>query len=43
MNKCPTCGKAQVSFKYIRPWEKNAPPAKEAIYIVDIQDEARVH
>ena len=32
-------GTIKVYFKYIRPWEKNAPPAKEAIYIVDIQDE----
>ena len=36
-------GTIKVYFKYIRPWEKNAPPAKEAIYIVGIQDEARVH
>lgn len=32
-------GKAHISFKYIRPWEKNTPPVKEAVYIVDIQSQ----
>ncbi len=31
-------GKAQISFKYIRSWEKDTPPVKEAKYMVDIQD-----
>ena len=31
-------GKTQISFKYIRPWEKDIPPVKEAVYIVDIQN-----
>ena len=31
-------GKKQISFKYIRPWEKDIPPVKEAVYIVDIQN-----
>ena len=25
-------GKTQISFKYIRPWEKDIPPVKEAVY-----------
>ena len=29
-------GKARIFFKYIRPWEKDTPPAKEVTYIVDI-------
>ena len=36
--KAVRAGKTQVSFKYIRPWEKNTPPVKEATYIVDIKD-----
>jgi len=36
--KAIQAGKAQISFKYIRPWEKDTPPVKEAKYIVDIQD-----
>ena len=36
--KAVRAGKAQISFKYIRPWEKNTPPVKEATYIVSIQD-----
>ena len=36
--KAVRAGKAQISFKYIRPWEKNTPPVKEATYIVDIKD-----
>ena len=32
-------GKTQISFKYIRAWEKNIPPAKEATYIVNVQQE----
>jgi len=35
--KAIQAGKAQISFKYIRPWEKNIPPVKEATYIVEIQ------
>jgi len=34
--KAICAGKAQISFKYIRPWEKDTPPTKEAPYIVDI-------
>ncbi len=29
-------GKAQIFFKYIRSWEKEARPAKEAGYLIDI-------
>ena len=36
--KAVRSGKTQISFKYIRPWEKNIPPVKEAVYIVDIQN-----
>lgn len=35
--KALKAGKAQVSFKYIRVWEKNTPPVKEVTYIVTIQ------
>ena len=37
--KAVRAGKTQLSFKYIRSWEKDTPPAKEATYIVDIQNE----
>ena len=30
-------GHALISFKYARPWEKNAPPAKEALYVVAVR------
>jgi len=40
--KAVKAGKAQMSFKYIRPWEKNTPPAKETAYIVGIQDEGEI-
>ena len=30
-------GKAQISFKYIRSWEKDTPPAKEITYRVNIK------
>lgn len=36
--KAVRAGKAQIFFKYIRPWEKNTPPAKEATYIVTIEE-----
>ena len=36
--KAVQAGKTQISFKYIRPWEKDAPPAKKATYIVNIQE-----
>lgn len=29
-------GKAQISFKYIRPWEKGVPPVNEIKYVIDI-------
>ena len=32
-------GKVQISFKYIRSWEKNTSPVKQVMYIVDIQAE----
>jgi predicted secreted protein len=31
-------GKARISFKYIRPWEKDTPPAKIAAYVIDISE-----
>lgn len=34
-------GKAQLSFKYIRPWEKDAPPAKNAVCIVNIKESVK--
>ncbi len=30
-------GKAIVSLKYARPWEKIAPPAKEALYVIVVR------
>jgi len=27
-------GRALIAMKYVRPWEKTAPPAKEALYVV---------
>ena len=36
--KAVRSGKTQISFKYIRPWEKDTPPVKEAAYIVAIRD-----
>jgi len=38
--KASRAGKAQISFKYIRPWEKDVPPVKEASYTVDIRGKA---
>ena len=32
-------GKAQLSFKYFRSWEKDKAPAKEKTYVVGIQNE----
>ena len=37
--KAVQAGKTQLSFKYIRSWEKDTPPAKKATYIVDIHNE----
>lgn len=36
--KAIRAGKTQISFKYIRPWEKNIPPVKEVVYRVGMQD-----
>ena len=36
-------GKTKLSFKYIRPWEKDIPPVKQATYMVDIQNEVLEH
>lgn len=36
--KAVRAGKTQISFKYIRPWEKNTRTANETTYIVTIQD-----
>ncbi|MCX5710620.1 MAG: protease inhibitor I42 family protein [Candidatus Omnitrophica bacterium] len=30
--------KAKISFKYVRPWEKDVPPAKVSAFIVDIRN-----
>jgi len=30
-------GRALISLKYARPWEKSAPPAKEALYVVVVR------
>ena len=30
-------GRALISLKYVRPWEKTAPPAKEALYVVAVR------
>jgi inhibitor of cysteine peptidase len=35
--KALQAGKAQISFKYIRSWEKDTPPAKEITYSVNIK------
>lgn len=35
--KAVQAGKAQLFFKYIRPWEKDVTPAKEVTYLVAIQ------
>ena len=35
--KAVQTGKTQISFKYIRSWEKDVPPAKETTYSVNIQ------
>lgn len=39
--KALQAGKAQISFKYIRSWEKDIPPAKETMYIVNIQESVK--
>lgn len=39
--KAISAGKAQILFKYIRPWEKDLPPAQEVAYIVNIQEPAK--
>ena len=31
-------GKTAISFKYIRPWEKNTPPAKEESFAIIIRE-----
>ncbi|MFA4906124.1 MAG: protease inhibitor I42 family protein [Candidatus Margulisiibacteriota bacterium] len=31
------CGKTQVSFKYVRPWEKNVPPVDTRVYQITIR------
>ena len=36
--KAVRAGRAQILFKYVRPWEKDTPPVKEATYIVDIKN-----
>jgi inhibitor of cysteine peptidase len=36
MAVCP--GKANISFKYIRPWEKDVPPAKNLTFNVVIKE-----
>jgi inhibitor of cysteine peptidase len=36
--KAIRAGKAQIAFKYVRPWEKDIPPVKQAMYTVDIRD-----
>ena len=36
--KAIQAGETRISFKYIRSWEKDIPPVKEAIYIVNIED-----
>lgn len=35
--KAVRAGNAQISFKYIRSWEKDIPPVKEVIYMVNIR------
>lgn len=35
--KAVKAGNARISFEYIRSWEKDVPPVKEAKYIVNIQ------
>ena len=30
-------GRTLISLKYARPWEKSAPPAKEALYVVVVR------
>ena len=37
--KAVRAGRVQISFKYIRSWEKNTSPVKQVMYIVDIQAE----
>jgi len=39
--KAAQAGKAQVSFKYIRPWENNTPLSQRTTYIVSIQGSAK--
>jgi inhibitor of cysteine peptidase len=34
--KAGRAGKAQISFKYIRPWEKDTPPEKKESFVVII-------
>ena len=29
-------GKSKISFKYVRPWEKNVPPADKKVFDVEI-------
>jgi inhibitor of cysteine peptidase len=30
-------GRSRISFKYVRPWEKNVPPSKKKIFNVEIK------
>ena len=36
--KAIQAGRTQISFKYVRPCEKDAPPEKEIVYVVDVQE-----
>jgi predicted secreted protein len=36
--KALKAGKAAISFRYVRPWEKNIPPAKEETFSVIIKE-----
>ena len=40
--KAVKAGKARISFKYVRSWEKDVPPFNEAIYMVNIEDAEEV-
>jgi len=36
--KALRAGKAKISFKYVRSWEKDIPPAKVSTFVVDIRN-----
>lgn len=38
--KALQAGRAKIDFKYVRSWEKGIPPAKEASYMVNIENSA---